>query len=476
MKPVFPLSLQSKINLVCIAVIVPTLTVSTIVSNRLVKPVLEQEIREKGLSTARALISDITSNKWLNKETGRAEINQQIDEILYLHPTIVRIDVYARNRTTGKVDVVASNYEINPESSASPHPLEESVKTELVTDETGARFWEVFVPIRAKSIYKPSPQLLMGGIRLVISLMPANAILGALWQVNAMSSTVIVLVLIVALSYFLRKALQNDKLLRLATSQNLRLSEQLQQVEQQLTINEKMAAMGQLTAHLAHQIGTPLNSIGGHIQLLREDIADGQDGSEKLNRRVNIIEGELSKIEGTVRDFLNSTTKESPKREPTDLNHLVERTLVLMQPRFDVIDVFVAREFERNMDKIYVVPVDIEHIMMNLLNNSYDSLKVKRGRQYGARLHLRVGTRRVREGQCERIEITVRDSGIGIKKGDLKKVKLPFFTTKGPAAGTGLGLNICERLADKYDGSIEIDSEEGSWTEVKLSLPLPMTA
>jgi signal transduction histidine kinase len=271
--------------------------------------------------------------------------------------------------------------------------------------------------------------------------------------------------LIVGLWYFLRKTIQNDRKLRQAETQNLQLTEQLHETQRQLMTTEKLAVMGQLTASFAHEIGTPLTAIGGHLALLKDELPNE---SKSQLERVDVIDGQLQKIADIVKSFLQNTAKPPSQRQLVDLNQIADKTLRIVKPRTDALGVEVKRSYDRNMGPIRVVPLDLEQILLNLMNNSLDSIRSKGEK---SRAILEVGTDISVKNGKQWAEIFVYDTGEGIKKADLGKVLKPFFTTKPPGEGTGLGLAICQQLAHKYGGHLEIDSKESHWTRVMIRLP-----
>src|SRR5580698_4529885 len=109
---------------------------------------------------------------------------------------------------------------------------------------------------------------------------------------TAIAAASSMIALLVGLGYFLRKTIQNDRRLREAESQNLQLTEQLHEAERQLMNTEKLAVMGQLTASFAHEIGTPLTAIGGHLQLIKDDLPENIPSSESNEERIDIINGQ----------------------------------------------------------------------------------------------------------------------------------------------------------------------------------------
>jgi signal transduction histidine kinase len=302
-------------------------------------------------------------------------------------------------------------------------------------------------------------------VHVVISTQTVSRLLGTFWQITGSAAIVSIVITIFMLNFFLRKTISNERLLRRAEDQNLQLSEQLHEAQRQLMNVEKLAVMGQLTANFAHEIGTPLNAISGHLQLLGEEVAD------KSRNRLSILNGEVSRIEQIVKGFLQTTAKPVSQRQLVDINTLIDKTMGLVRPRLDAMELEVRCDLDRTMGPLRVVPLDIEQILLNLVNNSLDSLSSKRQGDERRALRLDISTKVARKDGEDWAEVSVHDTGMGIPKSDLRNVLKPFFTTKRPGEGTGLGLTICQQLASKYGGVLNIDAKEGAWAEVKLTLP-----
>lgn len=466
------LDLQAKVSLVLVAVILPTFLIVTVAENKVTEPILEDEIRQVGITSGKTLATEIVSARLLQLPNPTPAIESRLQEILYSQPSIVRIDVVAKDPLTGVVKTVASNFEEDPGSPPATFNLVESVTSEYKVDETGP-FWEISVPIEHRARDPRGPRRLVGTVHLVISMKLIGSLLTTLWKTTATAAAFSVVSLLLVLSYFLRKTIANDRKLRQAETQNVVLTEQLHDAQRQLMTTEKLAVMGQLTASFAHEIGTPLNAIGGHLQLLQEEIRVGGTGlpAPAYEDRLEIINGQLSKIAGIVKGFLQSTAKPTSQRQLVDLNRLADKTLEIVRPRIESLGVEVRREMDRNMGPVRVVPLDLEQILLNLVNNSLDSLRSKSEGREGRRMTLEVSTRVAEAGDKQWAQVSVYDTGEGIKKADLKNIFKPFFTTKRPGEGTGLGLTICQQLAHKYGGRLEIDSKEGIWTRVTLLIP-----
>lgn len=465
------LDLQAKIGLVLLGVIVPTFVVVTIAQNKLTRPILEEDIRQIGEQSGGRLAAEIVSDRLLQLPKPTPVIEARVQEMLYTQPNIVRIDVIAKDPVTGTPRVVATNIEEDPEDKEVPpaaFDLVEQTASEYKVDENGVGFWDIHVPIEQKIPHSHSR--ILGAVHVVISTKLVGRFAITLWKATIAAAVFSMFALLLGLGYFLRKTIQNDRKLRQAETQNIQLTEQLHEAERQIMNTEKMAVMGQLTASFAHEIGTPLTAIGGHLQLLKDEIPGEKASSLD---RVDIIDGQLQKIEGIVKSFLQSTAKPPSQRQLVDLNQIADKTLRILKPRTESMGVDVKRSYDRNLGPIRVVPLDLEQILLNLMNNSLDSMGSKREK---SRAMLEVGTDLSNREGKQWAEISVYDTGEGIKKADLNNVLKPFFTTKPPGEGTGLGLTICQQLAHKYGGHLEIESKESQWTRVKLRLPYQANA
>lgn len=467
-----PLDLQAKISLILIAVIVPTFLIVTIAENKVTQPILEEEIRQVGITSAKTLAAEIVSLRMFSLPRPTEALEKRIQEIIYSQPNIIRMDVITRESISGLTRIIASNVEEDLNNIHPTYPIPETATSEFkLDDETDQGYWDVLVPIEQRGRDLHAPRKILGAIHVQVSTQLVDRIVNAIWKTTASAAAFSVVLLILVLSYLLRKTISNDRLLREAENQNIQLTAQLQEAQRELMNSEKLAVMGQLTASFAHEIGTPLNAVGGHLQLLQEDLSFEQRKKPEIYERFEIIGSQLNKIEQIVKGFLQNTAKPTSQRQLTDVNLLVEKTLGIIQPRLKALCVEVRKKMDREMGPLRVVPLEIEQIFLNLLNNSLDSIKAKQESQVSGKMLLEVSTQIANfEGRVW-AEIAVYDTGGGIRKSDLPNVLKPFYTTKRPGEGTGLGLTISQQLAKKYGGFLAIDSKEGSWTQVVLRLP-----
>jgi PAS domain S-box-containing protein len=267
---------------------------------------------------------------------------------------------------------------------------------------------------------------------------------------------------------------------------------ELQAAQTSLVHAQKMAALGQLTAGIAHEIKNPLNFVnnfaGLSVELLDElkEATTRAIGSSDANERAEIVEtigmltGNLEKIaehgrraDGIVKSMLAHSRGGSGDWQATDLNVLVEEALNLAyhgaRAQDQSFNITLERDLDRNLAPIDVVPQEVTRVFLNLIGNGfYAASKRSREGDGTVRPVLKVTTREVDDA----VEIRVRDNGVGIAAEHREKLFQPFFTTKPTGEGTGLGLSISyEIVTQQHGGAITVDSEVGQFTEFTVRLP-----
>ena len=230
---------------------------------------------------------------------------------------------------------------------------------------------------------------------------------------------------------------------------------ELQAHQRQLGRAERLAALGALVARLAHELGTPLHSVAGHLDLMLAD--DGFPAV--LRERALVIAGEVDRLGALIRNHLKRLRSPQPEIEPTDLSSLVRKIIDLMRPLLEVRSVSVELDLPPDAGEPFLGdPRQIEQVVMNLVQNALDAMP------QGGNLILR--TMVTENGRA----ISVADTGCGVAPEHLDRVFEPFFTTKGAGQGTGLGLPLCREIAHSHGGDIVLDSKPGMGTVVTLTL------
>ena len=266
---------------------------------------------------------------------------------------------------------------------------------------------------------------------------------------------------------------------------------ELQMAQASLVHAQKMAALGQVTAGIAHEIKNPLNFVNNFAGLSVELLDELKDTTRAVasldpGKRAQIVEtigmltGNLEKIiehgrraDGIVRSMLQHSRGGSGDWQATDLNALVEEALNLayhgaraQDPNFAIT---LELDLERSLAPVGVVPQELTRVLLNLIDNGfYAASKRSRDNDGTYSPALKVMTREFGES----VEVRVRDNGIGIPPEDRDKLFQPFFTTKPTGEGTGLGLSISyEIITQQHGGTLTVDSEVGDFTEFTVRLP-----
>jgi signal transduction histidine kinase len=227
-------------------------------------------------------------------------------------------------------------------------------------------------------------------------------------------------------------------------------------LREELSLQERLAVAGQLTAAFAHEVGTPLNLVNSHLQLLQ-----GQSEiSDKTRERLGVIHAQIERVGGIVRKMMDLTRRPGLHQAEVALGPLVADLQRLWSPTLATHG--VAFDWEAPEPCVlYVDRKQMEQLFINLVNNAVDAMPD------GGRLHLAVAA----EPGRPRWQVRLSDTGTGIPQELLGKVFKPMFTTKPEGKGTGLGLAICREIVRTHGGEIHIESEPGRGTTMVFSLP-----
>ncbi len=239
-----------------------------------------------------------------------------------------------------------------------------------------------------------------------------------------------------------------------------RINEELFETQKNLARAERLAVAGQLATSLAHEIGTPLNSISGHVQLLARRMA----ADEATSRRLQIIEKQIESIVRTVRQLLSWTHTFDLRVEPVDLGHILEETVLLSSPALQTRRIAVRMELAQECPPIYGDAGYLQHVFLNLINNSMDAMSG--GGELTVRLHPPA------ESDGRQLTVELADTGQGMTAETLARIFEPMFTTKRLGTGAGLGLAICDQIIRQHAGTIHVESEVGRGTRFVIHLPL----
>jgi signal transduction histidine kinase/CheY-like chemotaxis protein len=241
---------------------------------------------------------------------------------------------------------------------------------------------------------------------------------------------------------------------------NAQLVSDLKQMQEQLVQTEKMSALGMLVSGVAHEINNPLTSVVGYTQLVLSDEED-----PRKRRMLSRVFSEAERAGKIVQNLLTFSRKHKVEKVRTDLNEILDQVLELRAYDLRVNNVEIERRLSSSLPKVLVDRHQFQQVFLNLITNAEHAI-----RETGRRGSIRITTG-VEDGE---VRVVVADNGPGIAPENLRKVFLPFFTTKEVGRGTGLGLSICYGIVQEHGGRIEAGGRLGEGAV--FTVVVPMTA
>ena len=243
---------------------------------------------------------------------------------------------------------------------------------------------------------------------------------------------------------------------RAKTERLAQANRELREAQAEVQRSERLAALGQLSAGLAHEIRNPLGVISASAEILKKSVAAENEVAREVS---GFIRSEVHRTNDLVTRFLNFTRPSPLQRETASLNDVVQRAVSQLteQVKGREEDIQI-REDLQELPKFSFDTTLIESVVLNLLLNGYEAMS--------SQGTLTVRTRRDRS--MARIEVV--DTGVGIQQDQLENIFNPFFTTK--PTGVGLGLAMVSKFVDSHAGKISVNSKTGEGATFRVSLPL----
>lgn len=286
---------------------------------------------------------------------------------------------------------------------------------------------------------------------------------------------VLLLVAYLGMSWEERKAREAEARAALAqeTENLLKANAQLVEAKDRLNRSERLAAVGQLVASVAHEVGTPLHSIAWHVQALAEEPALTPD----MRKRVTVIDEQLTRVVRIIQDLLSSTRPRQPQPKWLPVEQVINPAAVLMEPAFHGKEIALTVVIPEHLPLAWADAEKMHQVLVNLLANALAATPPQ------GTVTVSVECRPVSPDELERgrrvaeamsplvIVIAVQDTGCGMPEADAQKAFEPFFTTKAVGKGIGLGLFLSRETVVAHGGELSIDSEMGRGTTVTITLP-----
>lgn len=258
---------------------------------------------------------------------------------------------------------------------------------------------------------------------------------------------------------------RGDEMAKLARSFNQmadRLEETVKEerhLQEQLTRTEKLAIIGELAAEVAHEVNNPLDGIQNCSRLIRR----GADNPSRVRHMLDLMDTGLYRIEMIIRRLLTMARDDAPRIGTVRLEDVIDDAVVFLEPKIARREVEFVRQHTNLPVHVKGDRQQLAQVMINLILNAIDSMPD------GGRLTVSVRDPDEASGMGS---IRVTDTGCGIPEDERRRIFEPFYTTKGPGSGTGLGLAMVARVVESHRGKITVDSTPGEGTSIVLEFPL----
>ncbi|MCE5252397.1 GAF domain-containing protein [bacterium] len=332
-----------------------------------------------------------------------------------------------------------------------------NILTETVT--TGSYF-HVVNAWQNPLIDEGMKRLIISNEFMTVPLIAKNQVIGVLLADNAYSGRPILPEAIEVLTMFASHAgvaIENARILRDLEAKVKELREayiELEKTHDMLVRNEKLAAIGEVSARLAHEIRNPLATIGGFANSIPKKYED----RDRTIRNAQIIVDEVKRLESILTNVLNFSKPSIPKKTSNDLNTLVKEALGVMEGDLVTNNIVVTLVLAEMNLETELDASQIKQVFINVMQNAINAMSG------GGAIEI------ITEASGNEVILEIRDTGKGIPEQYLNDIFEPFFTTRGN--GTGLGLAISNRIIQNHQGRLEIRSKEGKGTTVRIVLPL----
>ena len=257
------------------------------------------------------------------------------------------------------------------------------------------------------------------------------------------------------------------------TENLLRANALLVDAKDQLNRSERLAAVGQLVASVAHEVGTPLHSIAWHVQALAEEPGVTPD----MKKRIAIIDEQLNRVVRIIQDLLSSTRQRKPEPSWVRVDQVIGPATALLEPAFHAKGVSLTSELAIGVPLVWADGAKLHQVLVNLLTNAlaatpqHGTVEVHVGARAATAEELDAGQRLAQDMSPMVVTVAVRDTGIGMPASDVQNAFQPFFTTKEVGKGTGLGLFLSRETVQAHGGTLSLASQPGRGTTVTITLP-----
>ncbi len=268
-----------------------------------------------------------------------------------------------------------------------------------------------------------------------------------------------------SLNGMLRRLEENKQELRTHISSLEKANQEIKKAQAEIIRSEKAASVGRLATGVAHEIGNPIGIILGYLELLKGEDIDEEERKDFLDR----IESELTRIGRIIKQLLDFSRPSTAEQRPADVHKMIRETVDMLVPQPIMAHVEIETALDATRDTVWAGPDQLKQVFLNIILNSADAMQSDAPLDGDPRrrvLSIRTANK------DDSIEIIFADTGKGIPAEELVRVFDPFYTTKEPGKGTGLGLYVSYRIIEELGGSVRADSSPGQGTTITINIPL----
>jgi signal transduction histidine kinase len=472
------LGVRQKLVLLSLLILVVVSFTFTAVQLHLSRTWREEDLKERAVVFAREIAATIGDHHELE---GGALIDRKIHQIMAVRRSVLQLDI-VRLPQNGAAVVSTSEPGMRlPFTPTDENAVRGGAVVSRLLSDAGGRSWEVMAPIHLDGAVAGAVAARFALAR--FDERETRSRSAALW-LTAVSVVVMGSLMTLAVNGVVNRPIErfvramggaeaepvavrsHDEFGAMARHFNdmiARARERLFAMQRDLSHAERLALSGRIVAEVAHEVGTPLHSVMGHLELLREDLPPASV-SETIERRLRVIESQLGRLREIIDRLLDLTRRSPQTAVPVDLNGLVQETIELVRPALAAAQLELKVQLDPRAPRLSGLRSELQQVLLNLLTNALDATSP------GGVIHVAT---RAHGGE---VELEVADTGCGIPAPELKRIFEPFVTTKEPHRGTGLGLFICGQLVHDHGGRIDVVSEPGRGSLFRVTLPVERIA
>ena len=233
-------------------------------------------------------------------------------------------------------------------------------------------------------------------------------------------------------------------------------------LEEKLRQQNKMEAIGQITAGIAHQLNSPLGVVSARLELLFEQFK--KEKKEIIAKNIGNLLENVEKMSNIIKGVLNFSRISGSKKEKTDINKVFKQVLFLLESKAKKNQIIIEKKLDKNIPAVNANFNQMEQVFMNIIINAFDALPK------GGKLNIR--NKKTAWKNKHYVSIEFNDTGTGMSKEVMAKLFEPFFTTKPVGRGTGLGMSIAHEIIKEHGGEILLGSTKIMGTKITVLLPV----